>query len=89
MNSIANSPDALAAIRRRKLALKQKMKASRTQMTDSVSFLAGGPAPKAMGNLHNIGRLVSMGIVAYQGFRFCSGLIDHIHSLFTPRRRRR
>ncbi len=89
MSSIANSPDALAAIRQRKRSVEKKLKASRTQMTDNVSYLTGGPLPKTAGRMQSIGRIISTALVAYQGFRFVSGFVSGFNSLFKPTKRRR
>ena len=89
MSSIANSPDALAAIQQRKRSIKRKLQASRTQMTDNVSYLTGGSMPKTANRLQSISRLLINGLVIYRGFRLCSGVVSGIHSFFTPSKRRR
>ena len=89
MNSIVNSPDVLAALQQRKRTIKKKLQASRTQMTDNVSYLTGGKTPKTTDRVQKIARLVLNGLVLYRGFRLCSGVVSGIHSFFTPSKRRR
>ena len=89
MSNIANSPDVLAAIQQRKRSIKKKLQASRTQMTDNVSYLTGGNIPKTTDRLQKITRLLINGLVLYRGYRLCSGVVSGIHSFFTPSKRRR
>lgn len=89
MSNIANSPDVLLAIQQRKRSIKKKLQASRTQMTDNVSFLTGGSIPKTTDRVQRITRLLVNGLVIYRGFRLCSGVVSGIHSFFTPSKRRR
>ena len=56
MSNIANSPDVLAAIQQRKRSIKKKLQASRTQMTDNVSYLTGGNIPKTTDRVQKIQR---------------------------------
>ena len=88
MNSIQNSPDILAALRQRKHAVRKKLKASREQMIETASCLTG-PMPKGTSNVQRISRLVASGIAIYRGFRLCTSIVSGLHSLFTPRKRRR
>ena len=89
MSNIVNSPDVLAAIQQRKRSIKRKLQASRTQMTDNVSYLTGGKMPKTTDRVQRITRLLVNGLVIYRGFRLCSGVVSGIHSFFTPSKRRR
>ncbi|MBO4550901.1 MAG: hypothetical protein J5733_09235 [Bacteroidaceae bacterium] len=89
MSSIVNSPDVLAALQQRKRSVKKKLEASRTQMTDNVSCLTGGSVPKTVDRLQGISRLIINGLVLYRGFRLCSNVVTSIHSIFSPRKRRR
>ena len=89
MNSIVNSLDALAALRQRKRKVQRKLQASRTQMTDNVSYLTGGNMPKTADRVQKLTRLLINGLVLYRGFRLCSGVVSGIHSFFTPSKRRR
>lgn len=89
MSNIANSPDVLLAIQQRKRSIKKKLQASRTQMTDNVSYLTGGSMPKTTDRVQRISRLLINGLVLYRGFRLCSGVVSGIHSFFTPSKRRR
>lgn len=89
MSNIANSPDVLLAIQQRKRSIKKKLQASRTQMTDNVSYLTGGSMPKMTDRVQRISRLLINGLVLYRGFRLCSGVVSGIHSFFTPSKRRR
>ena len=89
MSSIVNSPDVIAALQQRKRTIKKKLQASRTQMTDNVSYLTGGKMPKTADRAQKIARLVLNGLVLYRGFRLCSGVVSGIHSFFTPSKRRR
>lgn len=89
MNSIMNSPDVLAALQQRKRRIKKKLQASRTQMTDNVSYLTGGKMPQTTDRVQKIARLLINGLVIYRGFRLCSGVVSGIHSFFTPSKRRR
>jgi hypothetical protein len=89
MSNIANSPDVLAAIQQRKRSIKKKLQASRTQMTDNVSYLTGGNIPKTTDRVQKITRLLINGLVIYRGYRLCSGVVSGIHSFFTPSKRRR
>ncbi|MBQ6192372.1 MAG: hypothetical protein IJK51_08760 [Bacteroidaceae bacterium] len=89
MSNIANSPDVLAAIQQRKRSIKKKLQASRTQMTDNVSYLTGGNIPKTTDRVQKITRLLINGLVLYRGYRLCSGVVSGIHSFFTPSKRRR
>ena len=89
MNSIVNSPDALAALRQRKRKVQRKLQASRTQMTDNVSYLTGGKMPQTTDRVQKIARYLINGLVLYRGFRLCSGVASGIYSFFTPRKKRR
>ena len=89
MSSIVNSPDALAAIQQRKRSIKKKLQASRTQMTDNVSYLTGGNMPKTTDRVQKITRLLINGLVLYRGFRLCSGVVSGIQSFFTSSKRRK
>ena len=89
MSNIVNSPDVLAAIQQRKRSIKRKLQASRTQMTDNVSYLTGGKMPKTTDRVQKIARLLINGLVIYRGVRLCSGVVSGIHSFFTPSKRRR
>ncbi|MBO7119455.1 MAG: hypothetical protein J6W03_03960 [Bacteroidaceae bacterium] len=89
MSNIVNSPDVLAAIQQRKRKIKRKMQASRTQMTDNVSYLTGGSMPKTTDRVQKITRLLINGLVLYRGFRLCSGVASGIYSFFAPSKRRR
>ena len=88
-NNIVNSPEVLAALRQRKRTIEKKLQDSRSQMTENASYLTGGKAPKTVSNLQGISRIISGGLVLYQCFRICSGVVSGIHSIFTPRKRRR
>lgn len=88
-SSIVNSPDVLAALQQRKRRIKKKLQASRTQMTDNVSYLTGGKMPKTTDRVQKIARLLINGLVIYRGFRLCSGVASGIYSFFTPRKKRR
>ena len=89
MNSIVNSPDALAALRQRKRKVQRKLQASRTQRTDNVSYLTGGKMPQTTDRVQKIARYLINGLVLYRGFRLCSGVASGIYSFFTPRKKRR
>ena len=89
MNSIVNSPDVLAALQQRKQTIRKKMQASRTQMTDNVSYLTGRKVPQTTDRMQRIARLFINGFALYRGFRLCSDFFSGIHSFFTPRKRRR
>ena len=86
-SSIVNSPDVLAALQQRKRRIKRKLQASRTQMTDNVSYLTGGKMPKTTDRVQKIARLLINGLVIYRGFRLCSGVASGIYSFFTPRKK--
>lgn len=88
-NSILNSPDALAALRQRKHAIKKQLRASHEQMAETANYLTGGSYSKATSKVQGIGRLVVNGLVIYRGFRLCSSIATGLHSLFSPRSRRR
>lgn len=89
MSSIVDSPDVLAALQQRKLAIRRKLDASRQQMTEKASYLTGSSAQKKADRLQGIGRIIINGIVVYRGIRFCSEIFTGIHSLFSSRKRRR
>ena len=89
MNSILSSPDALAAIRQRKQAIKKKLDSSKHQMTGVVSSLTGSPMPKTTSRAQAISRLIINGLVLYRGYRLCSDIFAGIHSFISPKRRRR
>ena len=89
MNSIVNSPDALAALRQRKRKVQRKLQASRTQMTDNVSYLTGGNMPKTADRVQKLTRRLINGLVLSRGSRPRSGAFSRIHSFFTPSKRRR
>ena len=71
MNGIANSPNVLAAIRERKLAVKEQLQTSRTTMLENVRSMTGTASPQASNRMQSVGRLITKGILIYQGFRFC------------------
>ena len=89
MNGIANSPNVLAAIRERKLAVKEQLQASRTTMLENVRSMTGTASPQASNRMQSVGRLITKGILIYQGFRFCSNIFSSINSIFSLRKRRR
>ncbi len=88
-SSILNSPDVLSALRQRKLVIRKKLKASQQQMTATANYLTGGPIPKASSRVHGISRLIINGLAIYKGYRLCSNIATSLHSLFSPRSRRR
>ena len=88
-NSILNSPDALEALRQRKRTIKKKLKASHEQMEETANYLTGGSYTKAATKAQGIARFIVNGLVIYRGFRLCSGIATSLHSLFSPRSRRR
>lgn len=89
MNGIANSPNVLAAIRERKLAVKEQLQTSRTTMLENVRNMTGTASPQASNRMQSVGRLITKGILIYQGFRFCSNIFSSINSIFSLRKRRR
>lgn len=89
MNGIANSPNVLAAIRERKLAVKEQLQTSRTIMLENVRSMTGTASPQASNRMQSVGRLITKGILIYQGFRFCSNIFSSINSIFSLRKRRR
>jgi hypothetical protein len=89
MNGIANSPNVLAAIRERKLVVKEQLQTSRTTMLENVSSMTGTASPQASNRMQSVGRLITIGILIYQGFRFCSNIFSSINSIFSLRKRRR
>ena len=89
MNGIANSPNVLAAIRKRKLAVKEQLQTSRKTMLENVRNLTGTASPQTTNRLQSVSRLVARGILIYQGFRFCSNIFSSINSIFSLRKRRR
>lgn len=89
MNTLADSPDVLAALRDRKALVKSKMQASRTQMMEKVNGLKGGATSGTAGKLHSISRLVTNGLFIYQGIRLASSIVSGIQTIFFPRKRRR
>lgn len=89
MSNIANSPDALAAIRQRKLAVKQKMESSRQQMSDTASGLMGSPAAKSTDRVHGITRLVRNGVTIYNGYRILATVFGALGFFFGRRRRKK
>jgi hypothetical protein len=89
MSTIANSPDVLAAIQQRKRIIKRKLKTSRSQMTGDFSFLTGRSVPATTSRMQKMARLLINGIAIYRGFRLCMDVASGIHSLFTPRKRRK
>lgn len=89
MNGIANSPNVLAAIRERKQAVKGQLQTSRTTMLENVRSMTGTASPQASNRLQSVSRLITKGILIYQGFRFCSNIFSSIHSIFSLRKRRR
>jgi hypothetical protein len=89
MNGIANSPNVLAAIRERKLVVKEQLQTSRTTMLENVRSMTGTASPQASNRMQSVGRLITKGILIYQGFRFCSNIFSSINSIFSLRKRRR
>lgn len=89
MNGIANSPNVLAAIRERKQAVKGQLQTSRTTMLENVRSMTGTASPQASSRLQSVSRLITKGILIYQGFRFCSNIFSSINSIFSLRKRRR
>lgn len=89
MNGIANSPNVLAAIRERKLAVKEQLQMSRKTMLENVRSMTGTASPQASNRMQSVGRLITKGILIYQGFRFCSNIFSSINSIFSLRKRRR
>ncbi len=88
MSSILNSPDILAALQQRKKLTERKLQASRQQILEGASQL-WSPTSKATSRAHGISRLVSNGLIIYNGFRICSSIFSAFGSLFGRRRRRR
>ena len=88
MSSILNSPDILAALRQRKRATEQKMRASRLHIMEGANQL-WSPMPKATSRTQNISRLVSNGFIIYNGIRIFVRFFSAARSLFGSRRRRR
>lgn len=88
MSSILNSPDILAALQHRKMATGQKLKASRTRIMDTANRLWSPPA-KATSRAEGISRLVSNGVLIYNGIRIFANVVSAARSLFGHRRRRR
>ena len=88
MSSILNSPDILAALQQRKKVTGQKLKASRTRITETTSQL-WSPMPKATSRAQHISHLVSNGLFIYNGIRIFASIYSSARSLFGFRKRRR
>jgi len=88
MNSILNSPDILAALQQRKKATEQKLKASRQQFVTTANQF-WSPMPRNASKTQRISRLVSDGVLIYNGIRIFASVLSAARSLFGHRRRRR
>lgn len=88
MSSILNSPDILAALQQRKRATGRKLKASRTRISERAN-LFWAPLPQTASRTQHISRLVSNGLIIYNGIRICSNILSAVQSIFGRRRRRR
>lgn len=88
MSSILNSPDILVALQQRKEATRQKLETSRTRIKEQANQF-WSPLPKATSRTQHISRLVSNGIVIYNGFRIGLRVLSAVRTLFGFRKRRR
>lgn len=88
MSSILNSPDILAALRQRKKATDRKLKASRQRIMDTASQF-WSPLPKATSRAQSVSRIVSNGLLIYNGIRIFVNAFSTMRALFGHRRRRR
>ena len=88
MSSILHSPDILADLRQRKSATGRKLKASRLHIMEEASQF-WSPLPKTTSKAQNVSRLVSNGILIYNGIRIFARVYSAARSLFGRRRYRR
>ena len=88
MSSILNSPDILAALQQRKKATEQELQASRSRIVKQAGQF-WSPMPKATSRAQSISRLVSNGVVIYNGLRIFASILSAVRTLFGFRKRRR
>jgi len=88
MSSILNSPDILVALQQRKKATGQKLKTSRLRIIETASQL-WSPMPKSASKAQVISRMVSNGVLIYNGIRIFANVVSTFRSIFGRRRRRR